>query len=617
MKLRFSILFLIISVQLFAQVDSIQKLDVVNLSTVKLKKHSKGYKVLTLSDSIIIKNTESFTNLLRFSSPIYLKEYGAGGTSSASFRGTSASNTAVIWNGININSLNNGQTGFNSLSVNLIDNIDIRSGGGSIEFGSGAIGGTVHLNNQLEFNSKLKNQLVSSVGSYNTFNNLYKISYGGEKIATKFGVSYNKSDNEYDWIGTDYKNENGAYNNLSFNLNLAYKIDEFSKLSLYSSSFTGEREFSGMLPNPSSANEKYEDYSFRNLITYNHHKNQFYHTVKVAILTQEYRYFQDKNVDGYNYGKSRRYIFNYDFNYKLSANSSVESFSQYESAYGDTDQMLEKNRRQFSQSLIYSQRFNEYINSNFKIRKNFNSDYKVPLVFALGADIKPIRNFLVRINGSKNYRVPTYNDLYWPGQGNLELVPETSLQGELGFGYRTNELSLDIGLFYISSEDKIVWSPSGDPERPGVWVPINMDETENKGIEFAANFNKKIDNHSINFSLNYSYTIAKDKLTNKYLTFVPKHLMNASFGYSYKKISAFYQHLFNDDVYTTTDNSDSYTVPYYNVGNVGMNYKIFQQENQEVSLGVKINNFFNKNYQVLPSRPMPNRNFNININYKF
>ena len=159
---------LLISSKSFAQIDSIQQLKVINLSSVKLQKHSKGYKVLKLSDSVILKNTESFTTLLRFNTPIYLKEYGSGGTSTASFRGTSASNTAVIWNGININSINNGQTGFNTLTVNLIDDIDVRSGGGSIEFGSGAIGGTIHLNDQLSFGNHLTNQIVSSVGSYNT-----------------------------------------------------------------------------------------------------------------------------------------------------------------------------------------------------------------------------------------------------------------------------------------------------------------------------------------------------------------------------------------------------------------------------------------------------------------
>ena len=149
----------------------------------KLKKHSIGYKISTLSDSVLLKNTESFTNLLRFNSTLYLREHGTGGISSASFRGTSASNTAVIWNGININSINNGQIDFNSLTVDLFDSIDIRSGGGSIEYGSGAVGGTIHLNDDLQFNEKsfIKNQLQTSIGSFDTYRGLYKFKFADSK----------------------------------------------------------------------------------------------------------------------------------------------------------------------------------------------------------------------------------------------------------------------------------------------------------------------------------------------------------------------------------------------------------------------------------------------------
>ena len=105
------------SVKGYSQLDSIQHLKIVNLQSITLNKHSKGFKVITLNDSILVNNTESFSSLLRFNSPIYIKEYGAGGTSSVSFRGTNASNTAVVWNGININSINNGQSEFNSINV--------------------------------------------------------------------------------------------------------------------------------------------------------------------------------------------------------------------------------------------------------------------------------------------------------------------------------------------------------------------------------------------------------------------------------------------------------------------------------------------------------------------
>lgn len=615
-RLLFFIIFFI-GANLFAQEQVIVSLNVVNIQTVKLNNHSNGYKILTLKDSVILNNSQSFSSLLRYNSSIYIKEYGAGGTSSASFRGTSASNTAVIWNGININSVNTGQTGFNSLNVSLFDEINIRSGGGSIEFGSGAVGGTIHLNDELHFGNYVKNQLVSSIGSFGTYHNLYKFSLGSAATAIKVGLAYNESENDYKWLGYNLKNENGAYYNTDFSFGIAQKLSDFTKISFYTSKYFGNREFSGQLPNPSSAKEKYKDFSFKNLIDFNYKKDESSHTLKFAYLTEEYQYFADKNSTNFNFGKSRRYLFNYDFNYKFSSNSSIESFSEIESTFGKTDQIKEENRKQFSQSFIYNQRIENFGAFNAKVRKDFNSEYTMPLVFALGAEINPAKNTFVRLNGSKNYRVPSFNDLYWPALGNKNLIPESSLQGEVGLGYKNNHLKIDVGAFFINTKDKIVWTPNGDPERSGVWTPVNLDEVENKGFEFLITYKKNIAKHAFTFNANYSYTISKDKITKQLLPFIPKHLLNATVGYSYKIISAYYQHLFNGEIYTTTDNIADFSVPYFNVGNLGVHYHLLKTKTSQLVLGAKINNLFNKPYQILPGRPMPNRNINLNINYKF
>lgn len=600
-----------------AQLDSIQQLEVINLKSNILKKHSKGYKVITLTDSIISKNNESFTNILRYNSPIYLRENGNGGVSSASFRGTSASNTAVIWNGININSINNGQTDFNGISVNLFGNLDIRSGGGSIEFGSGAIGGTVHLNNNLHFGDNLSNELILSVGSYETYKGLYKFSLSKNDIAINFGIAYNQSENDYEWLGYDLKNENGAYQNLDFNLNISKKINKYSKLSYNGSLYNGDREFSGQLPNPSAANEKYIDKSFKNLLTYDYHKNEFYHKLKFAYILDEYNYYENKESSNYNFGKSNRYIGKYEFKYIIGLNSSIEAFSEYESAIGETDQMNPHTRNQFSQSIIYNQRIKDIVSLNVKIRKDFNSDYDVPFVYAIGADINTSENIFIRVNGSKNYRVPSFNDLFWPALGNQNLIPENSIQGELGFGYKTSSFKADVGIFYIDSKDKIVWTPGGDPNKPGIWVPINIANVENKGFELVLSYNKNFKEHYINFNMNYSYTIVTDKDTEMQVPFVPKNLLNLSFGYSFKRVKFLYQHLFNDKIYTTTDNIDLFSLESFNVGNVGIDYNLIQNKESHLSLGVKLNNIFNEAYKIMPRRPMPNRNINFNINYKF
>lgn len=120
----------------FCQNDSIVKLKEVVLIDTKLKAFSLTHSIVKLSDSVIQRNPTSLTELLRNNTTIYFKEYGKGMTSSASFRGTTSQQTAVLWNGININSQFNGQTDFNTINSFDFNSIAVRAGGGSVAYGS-------------------------------------------------------------------------------------------------------------------------------------------------------------------------------------------------------------------------------------------------------------------------------------------------------------------------------------------------------------------------------------------------------------------------------------------------------------------------------------------------
>ena len=86
------------------------------------------------------------------------------------------------------------------------------------------------------------------------------------------------------------------------------------------------------------------------------------------------------------------------------------------------------------------------------------------------------------------------------------------------------------------------------------------------------------------------------------------------YNYYYKKFSAYYQLLFNSEVFTTTDNYG--ILDRYSVSNLGCEYQI--QENLfPIKIGIKINNIFNTYYENVAYRPMPNRNIQTFINFKF
>jgi len=73
-------------------------------------------KVITI-DSIARKelNLNDIGELLASYTPVFVKSYGKGSLSTVSFRGTGASHTKVLWEGLNINSPMLGQTDFSLL----------------------------------------------------------------------------------------------------------------------------------------------------------------------------------------------------------------------------------------------------------------------------------------------------------------------------------------------------------------------------------------------------------------------------------------------------------------------------------------------------------------------
>ena len=126
MKLKLLFAFLFLGQSLFAQNDTI-KLNEVVVSDVQLRDNTVSQTVLQLNDSIIHQNQPALTSLLNYNSVIYFKENGYGMVSSASFRGTTAQQTAVLWNGININSQLLGQTDFNTVTTRDFNAISVKS----------------------------------------------------------------------------------------------------------------------------------------------------------------------------------------------------------------------------------------------------------------------------------------------------------------------------------------------------------------------------------------------------------------------------------------------------------------------------------------------------------
>lgn len=70
---------------------------------------------------------------------------GAGQPSEVTIRGSTASQVVVLLDGIRLDSAQSGVVDLSSLSLDLLERIEVSRGGGSVQQGSGAIGGVVNL----------------------------------------------------------------------------------------------------------------------------------------------------------------------------------------------------------------------------------------------------------------------------------------------------------------------------------------------------------------------------------------------------------------------------------------------------------------------------------------
>ncbi|WP_081490434.1 TonB-dependent receptor [Pontibacter sp. BAB1700] len=103
---------------------------------------ASGSRVSTI-DSSFIRTYASGTiaDALQSRTPVFLKTNGASGISTPSFRGTSATHTAVLWNGLNISQPALGQSDLSLLPLSSIGSIAVQHGAAGAMYGSGAIGG--------------------------------------------------------------------------------------------------------------------------------------------------------------------------------------------------------------------------------------------------------------------------------------------------------------------------------------------------------------------------------------------------------------------------------------------------------------------------------------------
>lgn len=583
-------------------------LDSVYLQSPILRDFSVGQGVQSLPDVLTMTSRPSLGSLLNYTTPIYFKENGLGMVSSPSFRGTTASQTAVLWNGIPINSSFNGQLDFNTINAGSYTAIQVRPGGGSLLYGSSAIGGTVHLENHLEFKKKFDHELYLSHGSYHTWENTYRLAVANKKWSFSGALFQNSSANDYTFHKREGKNTNGAYKNYGLDLALGYRINSKNRLYGYAQLYNGDRHFPIFYN--SETPTKYRDFNVRTLLEWKAKWKRFQPTLKLAFLNDQYRFYPNTTQKRYAFGTTHTFVGRYNLRYVLSPNLLLNTFVNHEYTQGKGSDITADRRNVTAFGVVFRHDLSSRWRYQIGLRKEATKAYGSPLLYSLGMEYKIAPFYALKLNASKNFRRPTFNDLFWINAGNKELKAEQSHQIELGNYLHYKQWKIQVTGYFNDINDMIHWVPVSGP----LFKPVNEEHIQTYGVETLWGWEKSFKEDRLHWNVTYAYTISKDKRTGRQLVYVPYHKATVVARYTRKRFELSYQMVYNGRVFLQSDNDLGATLPGYGVHNMEASYQMGKHDTFRI--GGKVRNLFDISYQNVERYEMPGINFSIFVNIK-
>lgn len=587
----------------FAQLDSIQRLDEVVLTDRQLQLFSVGQTLQDIPESRRVLSYYKLSDLLLDNTTLHIRQNSYGGVASVSFRGTTAQQTAVVWNGININSQFNGQTDFNSISSFGYNDMSIRPGGGSLLYGSGAIGGSIHLNNKLYFRDTTKIAVFSNYSSFNTLENFAQLKLSSEKSSLYFNFNRSASDNDYPIIRDNSTNLNGQFEQWSVQLSYAQKISKHSQLTYHGQYNDGLRHFS--IRRPSENKSNYTNTDVRNLLEWEYEAKSFTSVLKYAYLFEAFEYNQNILTDLITTNQANRHLFKHELYKTTSAfdfnfNTAIERTT----ANGDNIQNQNIDHLKFSGLVNYNP---NWATLSLGLRQEFSNFYDSPILYTLGLKLPITSIYFIKLSHSKNFRQPTLNDLFWVS-GSQDLQPEEALQYEFNhkLNFKSARLSLNISTYYNAISQMIRWIPN----ETAIWTPENVDQVNTFGLSASVSKAFDMNQFKINTNLSYDFTRAENKLTNKQLTYTPQHSALLSLDLNYKKFKFNIIQSYKGSSYVRTDNNPNFVLDQFWLTQLNLSYQLPRLSSIEFNIGAK--NLFNQAYQTIENRPMPGRQLYIN-----
>ena len=508
---------------------------------------------------------------------------GVGKATNIFMRGTESDHTLVLVDGVRAASATLGSFSWSSLSPEQIERIEIVRGARTSIYGSDAIGGVIQI-----FTRKNKhNRIRVSSGSYNT--NEVNISLGG---GTDW--KYSLEIGQYLTTGipiTTTSTESRGYDNTHIALVLNGEFNQKNKVQLAINNAEGRNKF-----DPGTGDSDY--------------KNQ---TISAELQQQ----MSSSWLQTFRIGHALDYSRSYSPYYPSTITTNRDTLTWQSDLTIDNnlltlgldywnDKAKKDNSGIIDASIKNKAAFAQYqfegLSSDWSVaaRSDEHSDLGIHNTWNVSWGYNVSEKSRFTASHATSFKSASINDIYWPfnsgpcwydatltciTQGNINIKPEFSDSSEIGYRYKSKDITFTTNIFNTETRDLIDWATTQTGVTEYTTTPTNVSRVSIQGMEL------QLDTPLGNWNSSFRLTLldAKNVVTEKQLDRRPQTTTAFILQKQFEKQQLFIELLgFSEHL----DASGTIKRPGYALINVAYGYSL----SDKAKLKLRIDNLLDEDY---------------------
>ncbi|MEA4918271.1 TonB-dependent receptor plug domain-containing protein [Proteiniphilum sp.] len=615
-------------------------------------------------DQIRYLHTLQLSDAVKHFSGVTIKDYGGiGGLKTISVRSLGAHHTAVTYNGVTITNVQTGQIDIGRFSLDNVEQVSLYTGQNdqifmpATAFASASSLVIQNIKPQFDKGERINGKASVKAGSFGLFNpslstnirlsNRLAITYAAEWLTSKGEYPYllhygNKGDS------TSLERRNNTdVDNLRLEGALFADFSANTKGDLRAYYYQSERGLPGATIFYNTKNYSQQRLWDRTFFVQGNMEHIFSRKWIVkgnAKYNRGYLRYLDPAYQGA--GGKYEDIFNQQETYggvsvlyraferlSFSASSDLSSATMHAERKNFTTPTRLTSRSVMAAKWIGEQVMattNLLYTHTFESARNGEAaDNRSKLSPYFSISVKPFAETDLHLRAfyKNSFRLPTFNDLYYPAVGTRDLKPEDTHQLNAGITYASllennsdSRFSVTLDAYRNQVKNKIVAYPGSNLH---VWTMVNVGKVIITGMDLSAEgiFSLK-DQVQLFLGGNYTFQSALDmsdpsKSTYKHqIAYTPRHSGSGRAVLQLPWLDVGYTLLWSGERYSNNYNGKEFRMKGYSDHALSVS-RDFPTCFGSIDLQLEALNLLDKNYEIVRNYPMPGRSFRINASFTF